>query len=81
MRVRTRARWIAGLRTLLSSWLMHVDTALVTLLSIVVSAPAVLAGQLFRQGDAARGTQVALAELIVVALAAVITHHKRRSVD
>jgi hypothetical protein len=46
-------------------------------LAIVVSAPAVLPGQLARSGDYSRAVQVALAELLVILIAGAISAQRR----
>jgi hypothetical protein len=49
------------------------------LLAILVAAPAVLAGQLVQMGDYTRASQVAMLEMLVIALASVIS--SQRSLD
>lgn len=47
------------------------------LLAIVVAAPAVLAGQLARNGDYSRAGQVAMAEMLVILIAGAISARRR----
>ena len=46
-------------------------------LASIVAAPAVLAGQLARTGDTTRAFQVALVELLVIAIACAISSQRR----
>lgn len=59
---------------------MQSHPALITVLSLFVSAPAVLIGQLLRRGDHTRAVQVVLVELLIIMLAAGISK-QRRQVD
>ena len=47
------------------------------LLAILVTAPAVLAGQLLKTGDYTRASQVAMLEMLVIVIASAISSQRR----